>query len=75
LQSRAEEHAVGGKGEILKFGFKLAELDLERRLANETSYLQNLVERRRGIMALEGWDAAGMSGAIRCLVEKLDPRW
>jgi polyphosphate kinase 2 (PPK2 family) len=26
-------------------------------------------------VALEGWDAAGRSGAIRRLIEKLDPRW
>src|SRR6516225_995772 len=74
----------------VKSGFKLAELDLERRHADEASYQQKLgklqiamleleqiyrVERRRGIIALEGWDAAGKSGAIQRLVEKLDPRW
>jgi len=74
----------------VKSGFKLAELDLERRLADEASYQQKLrklqiamleleqiyrVERRRGIIALEGWDASGKSGAIQRLIEKLDPRW
>lgn len=74
----------------VKTGFKLAELDLERRLADEVSYQQKLrklqiamleleeiyrVERRRGIIALEGWDASGKSGAIQRLIEKLDPRW
>ena len=74
----------------VKSGFRLAELDLDQRLANEASYLQKLrklqtamleieeiyrVERRRGIVALEGWDAAGKSGAIGRLIEKLDPRW
>jgi AMP-polyphosphate phosphotransferase len=74
----------------VKTGFKLAELDLERRLADEGSYQQKLrklqiamleleeiyrVERRRGIIALEGWDASGKSGAIQRLIEKLDPRW
>jgi polyphosphate kinase 2 (PPK2 family) len=74
----------------VKPGFKLAELDLERRLADEASYQQKLrklqtamleleqiyrVERRRGIIALEGWDASGKSGAIQRLIEKLDPRW
>jgi polyphosphate kinase 2 (PPK2 family) len=74
----------------VKPGFKLAELDLERRLADEASYQQKLgklqiamleleeiyrVERRRGIIALEGWDAAGKSGAIQRLIAKLDPRW
>jgi polyphosphate kinase 2 (PPK2 family) len=74
----------------VKPGFKLAELDLERRLADEASYQQKLrklqiamleleqiyrVERRRGIIALEGWDASGKSGAIQRLIAKLDPRW
>jgi AMP-polyphosphate phosphotransferase len=74
----------------VKSEFRLAELDLDRRLADEASYLQKLrklqiamleleeiyrVERRRGIIALEGWDAAGKSGAIGRLIEKLDPRW
>ena len=74
----------------VKPGFKLAELDLQRRLADEASYQQKLrklqiamleleqiyrVERRRGIIALEGWDASGKSGAIQRLTEKLDPRW
>jgi len=62
----------------VKSGFELARLDLDRRLADETSYLQKLnkpqiamleleeiyrVERRRGIIVLEGWDASGKSGA------------
>jgi polyphosphate kinase 2 (PPK2 family) len=74
----------------VKSGFRLGELDLERRLADEASYQQKLrklqiamleleqiyrVERRRGIIALEGWDASGKSGAIQRLIEKLDPRW
>jgi len=76
--------------EKVRPGFRLAELDLERRLADEVSYQQKLrklqlamleleeiyrVERRRGIIALEGWDASGKSGAIQRLIEKLDPRW
>ncbi|HEY1260505.1 MAG TPA: hypothetical protein VGF34_14755 [Stellaceae bacterium] len=32
-------------------------------------------EGRRGIVALEGWDAAGKDGAIRRMTEKLDLRW
>ena len=74
----------------VKRGFDLAKLDLNRRLADEASYQQKLhklqiamleleqiyrVERRRGIVALEGWDAAGKGGAIQRLTEKLDPRW
>ncbi len=74
----------------VKRGFNLTELDLDRRLADEASYQQKLhklqiamleleqiyrVERRRGIIALEGWDASGKSGAIQRLTEKLDPRW
>lgn len=31
-------------------------------------------ERRRAIVVFEGWDASGKGGAIRRLVEKLDPR-
>jgi polyphosphate kinase 2 (PPK2 family) len=74
----------------VKPGFNLAELDLDQRLADEASYQQKLhklqiamleleqiyrVERRRGIIALEGWDASGKGGAIQRLTEKLDPRW
>ena len=73
-----------------KSGFALAKLDLDCRLKDEVSYLQKLrklqiamleleqiyrVERRRGIIAVEGWDASGKSGAIQRLIEKLDPRW
>ena len=76
--------------EKVRPGFRLAELDLERRLADEASYQQKLrklqiamleleeiyrVEGRRGIIALEGWDASGKSGAIQRLIAKLDPRW
>ena len=71
-------------------GFRLAKLDLHRRLADEQTYLVRLrkwqiamleieeiyrVERRRGIILHEGWDAGGKSGAIQRLTEKLDPRW
>ena len=74
----------------VKSGFALAELDLDHRLKDETRYQQKLrklqiamleleeiyrVERRRGIIALEGWTASGKSGAIQRLIEKLDPRW
>jgi polyphosphate kinase 2 (PPK2 family) len=74
----------------VKAGFALAELDLDRRLKDEVSYQQKLrklqiamleleeiyrVERRRSIIALEGRDASGKSGAIQRLIEKLDPRW
>src|SRR6266849_1118668 len=74
----------------VKPGFTLAAFDLDRRLKDAVSYQQRLrklqiamleleeiyrVERRRGIIALEGWDAAGKSGAIQRLTERLDPRW
>jgi polyphosphate kinase 2 (PPK2 family) len=74
----------------VKPGFNLGELALDRRLADQKSYQQKLhklqiamleleqiyrVERRRGIIMLEGWDAAGKGGAIQRLTEKLDPRW
>ncbi len=71
-------------------GFTLASVDLARRLDDEDSYQRRLrelqvalleleqiyrVEGRRGIVAIEGWDAAGKGGAIQRLTEKLDPRW
>jgi AMP-polyphosphate phosphotransferase len=71
-------------------GFALATVDLDRRLKDQPSYEHKLrklqiamleleqiyrVERRRGIIAVEGWDAAGKGGAIQRLTEKLDPRW
>lgn len=74
----------------VKPGFTLAGVDLDRRLEDAESYQRRLrklqialleveqiyrVEQRRGIIALEGWDAAGKGGAIQRLTEKLDPRW
>jgi polyphosphate kinase 2 (PPK2 family) len=70
----------------VKSGFVLAELDLDRRLKDEMSYQQSCASFRSrcpnssrsiggGIIALEGWDASGKSGAIQRLIEKLDPRW
>ena len=85
MQTGTGDHGVCGEGEILL----LAKLDLDRLLVDEASYLQKLrklqvamleleeiyrVERRRGIIALDGWDAAGKSGAVGRLIEKLDPR-
>ena len=61
----------------VKSGFRLAELDLDRRLANEASYLQKLrklqtamleieeiyrVERRRGIVARSADRARSQEG-------------
>jgi polyphosphate kinase 2 (PPK2 family) len=74
----------------VKSGFTLARVDLDRRLKDEESYRHQLsklqiamlefeqiyrVERRRGIIVVEGWDAAGKGGAIQRLTERLDPRW
>jgi AMP-polyphosphate phosphotransferase len=74
----------------VKSGFTLARLNLDRRLKDEESYQHQLsklqiamlgleqiyrVEGRRGIIAVEGWDASGKGGAIQRLTEKLDPRW
>jgi AMP-polyphosphate phosphotransferase len=74
----------------VKSGFSLAGLDLDCRLKDEHSYQRQLgklqiamleleqiyrVEQRRGIIAVEGWDASGKGGAIQRLTEKLDPRW
>lgn len=74
----------------VKRGFDLGKVDLARRLDDEDSYQRQLrklqvamlqlqqifrVEGRRGIIVLEGWDAAGKDGAIRRMTEKLDLRW
>jgi polyphosphate kinase 2 (PPK2 family) len=74
----------------VKSGFTLSGLDLDRRLKDEESYQHELgklqmamleleqiyrVERRRGIIPIEGWDASGKGGAIQRLTAKLDPRW
>ena len=74
----------------VRSGFSLARLDLDRRLKDEDSYQHQLsklqvamleleqiyrVERRRGIISVEGWDASGKGGAIQRLTERLDPRW
>jgi polyphosphate kinase 2 (PPK2 family) len=67
----------------------LKRLDMKARLKDEDEYerrletLQNKMlsiqqayyhAGRRGIVAVEGWDAAGKGGMIRRLTEKLDPR-
>ncbi|MGH7063470.1 MAG: polyphosphate kinase 2 family protein [Stellaceae bacterium] len=74
----------------VKPGFDLGKVDLARRLDDAESYQRQLrklqvamlqlqqifrVEGRRGIIVLEGWDAAGKDGAIRRMTEKLDLRW
>ena len=74
----------------VKKGFSFAAVDLGRRFPDEKSYERALkkvqlamleleqiyrVERRRGVVAVEGWDAAGKGGAIQRLTARLDPRW
>ncbi|MFM2045565.1 MAG: hypothetical protein RLY86_4141 [Pseudomonadota bacterium] len=49
---------------------KLADLQ-ERILHVQQAYWHS---RRRAVIVLEGWDAAGKGGAIRRLTERLDPR-
>jgi polyphosphate kinase 2 (PPK2 family) len=68
---------------------RLDKLKQPKPFADKAAYEQQLVklqdkmleiqqtyfhERRRAILAFEGWDAAGKGGAIRRLTEKLDPR-
>jgi AMP-polyphosphate phosphotransferase len=68
---------------------RLDKLDLSARLKDKDEYEGRLEalqlkmlsiqqtyyhEGRRGIVAVEGWDAAGKGGMIRRLTEKLDPR-
>ena len=74
----------------VKRGFELADIDLSRHFDDKASYERRLgelqvamlelqqiyrAEGRRGIVVLEGWDAAGKDGAIRRMTEKLDLRW
>ncbi len=68
---------------------RLADLDLSLKLDSAETYeqrlktlqeklsrLQNAIYHNgeRAVIVLEGWDAAGKGGAIRRMVEKLDPR-
>lgn len=68
---------------------RLDRLDMDARLKDKDEYERRLDalqkkmlsiqqtyyhEGRRGIVAVEGWDAAGKGGLIRRMVEKLDPR-
>ena len=46
---------------------------LQTRLAH--IQVAHIVHRRRAIVVLEGWDAAGKGGAIQRLTAKWDPRW
>jgi polyphosphate kinase 2 (PPK2 family) len=70
-------------------GFRLADLDLGAELPDKESYQTEIArlqvrmleiqqsyfrQRRRAILAFEGWDASGKGGAIQRLVAKLDPR-
>jgi len=72
----------------VKKGFRLDRLDMDRALAGEAEYEARLKEvqtklldvqqayrrlDRRAIIVFEGRDAAGKGGAIKRLVEKLDP--
>jgi len=74
----------------VKSGFKLAKLDLDRRLPDKAHYERALeaaqtgmlevqqaykVANLRGIVMFEGWDGGGKGGAIQRLTERLDPRW
>lgn len=49
---------------------------LLKRWQNTLTHVQQAYyhQRRRAIIVMEGWDAAGKGGAIRRITEKLDPR-
>lgn len=48
-------------------------IDLQERLAHiQASYIAN---KKRAVIAIEGWDAAGKGGAIRRLTGRWDPRY
>lgn len=68
---------------------RLAKLDQSKRLSGKPEYERRLEklqikmlsiqqcffhEKRRGVIAVEGWDAAGKGGMIQRLTEMLDPR-
>src|SRR5882672_4107842 len=68
---------------------RLRDVDLSLEIKDKKAYEAALAEvqlrllrlqqrdyhkRRRAIILLEGWDAAGKGGAIRRMTEKLDPR-
>ena len=68
---------------------KLKHIDLTQEVPDKESYEKGLAEvqlrllrlqqrgyheRRRALIVLEGWDAAGKGGAIQRLSEKIDPR-
>jgi PPK2 family polyphosphate:nucleotide phosphotransferase len=74
---------------LRKHKIRLPELDLNLRAADKESYEKKLnklqkkmlkiqqaywQEGRRGIVVMQGWDAAGKGGAIRRITERLDPR-
>lgn len=68
---------------------RLSQLDMSERVRDKARYEHQLEQlqlkllsiqqayyhtNRRGIIVLEGWDAAGKGGLIRRLTERLDPR-
>jgi polyphosphate kinase 2 (PPK2 family) len=68
---------------------RLADVDLTQRFEDEDEYKQRLHkaqlellllqgrlkhEKRRAVIAVEGWDAAGKGGAIKRVIQHLDPR-
>jgi polyphosphate kinase 2 (PPK2 family) len=68
---------------------RLAQVDLDARIRDKDAYEHRLVRAqlqllliqrhlyehdREAVLVFEGWDAAGKGGAIRRLVERLDPR-
>lgn len=46
--------------------------DLQKRMLK--NQLRIFQEKKRAVIVMEGWDAAGKGGAIRRMTEKLDPR-
>src|SRR5262249_29270141 len=68
---------------------KLAHIDLSSEIEDKETYESELAKlqllllreqqryfhnKKRAVIVLEGWDAAGKGGAIRRMTEKLDPR-
>ncbi|MCW5751967.1 MAG: polyphosphate kinase [Alphaproteobacteria bacterium] len=78
-----------GRIKLVRQRARLADVDLESRITSETEYENRkrklqlrmlqiqqgcLLQKKRAVIVMEGWDAAGKGGAIRRLTETLDPR-
>jgi polyphosphate kinase 2 (PPK2 family) len=61
------------KGRKFEGDFEKALLNLQKRLEN--IQVAHIVHKRRSVVMLEGWDAAGKGGIIKRMTTLLDPRY